>query len=86
MMSLPSAPGLLFSIFKVSLQTMQTRRSISGLLSSFNAFSRSDFSDSLARCLLASAATSSGANRDMEGRPLAKQATAKTNQPAPSRK
>ena len=36
MISLPAASGLLFSIFIVSLHTMQTRRSISGLLSSFN--------------------------------------------------
>ena len=36
MMSLPSASGALFSSFIVSLHTMQFKRSISGLLSSFN--------------------------------------------------
>src|SRR4029077_4539009 len=36
MMSLPSASGALFSSFIVSLHTMQFKRPISGLLSSFN--------------------------------------------------
>ena len=36
MMSLPSASGALFSSFIVSLHTMQLKRPISGLLSSFN--------------------------------------------------
>jgi hypothetical protein len=35
-MSLPSASGALFSSFIVSLHTMQFKRPISGLLSSFN--------------------------------------------------
>src|ERR1700730_129312 len=36
MMSLPSASGALFSSFIVSLHTIQLKRPISGLLSSFN--------------------------------------------------